>query len=343
LTSFPLVKRFEKVLLFGLAALASLPLCSAANAQDADADFFQGKTVTYIVSAEPGGGYDTYGRLLTRYLEKHLPGTRFVVRNLPGAGTIIGANTLYVARPDGLTFGTFGTGLIYSQLLELEGLKIDLRRMSWIGRMAEEGRSLVLAGTSGLTSAEDLLHVTEPVLLATSGVGASNHIESRIMVYALGIDAMLVPNMEAAETEMSMIRGEISGSLGSESSLSDFVRQGHGTFVLLITRERSVLTDVPQAEELISREDARPLLSLIEAVAGLGRLSAGPPGIPPSRLAVLRRAFDAAVSDPGLLADAQALQIPIDPGRGEEVETEIRTVLDQPEEIVALFKRVGGD
>jgi tripartite-type tricarboxylate transporter receptor subunit TctC len=78
-------------------------------------------------------------------------------------------------------------------------------------------------------------------------------------------------------------------------------------------------------------------------VAGLGRLSAGPPGIPPSRLAVLRRAFDAAVSDPGLLADAQALQIPIDPGRGEEVETEIRTVLDQPEELVALFKRVGGD
>src|SRR6266550_4678845 len=55
-------------------------------------DVFRGKTITYIVATSPGGGYDTYGRLVARYLQKYLVGSRILVRNVPGAGNIIGAN-----------------------------------------------------------------------------------------------------------------------------------------------------------------------------------------------------------------------------------------------------------
>ncbi len=79
---------------------------------------FRGKTITYIVATGPGGGYDTYGRLISRYMQKYLPGSRVVVRNVPGAGHIVGANTIYAAKPDGLTIGMFNTGLIYNQLLK---------------------------------------------------------------------------------------------------------------------------------------------------------------------------------------------------------------------------------
>ena len=80
-------------------------------------DFFNGKTVNYIVATDPGGGYDTNGRLVAEFMQKHLPGSTFVVQNMPGAGHLIGANYIYASEPDGLTIGTFNTGLIYSQLV----------------------------------------------------------------------------------------------------------------------------------------------------------------------------------------------------------------------------------
>ncbi len=164
-------------------AIAAAMLCGplSAMAQTADTDFFRGKTITYIVAVGPGGGYDTYARLLTRHLSKYLPETRIVVRNVPGAGHIVGTNTIYAARPDGLTIGTFSTGLVYSQLLGREGVRFDLANMSWVGRMAQEARGLVLSGNSDFSTAQDLLNAGGPILFATSGIGASNHMETRML------------------------------------------------------------------------------------------------------------------------------------------------------------------
>src|SRR5690242_21888590 len=112
-------------------ALAALP----ALAQDG-VDFYKGKTVTYIVATAPGGGYDLYGRLVAEYMQKYLPGSTFVVKNVPGAGHLIGANTIYASKADGLTLGTFNTGLIYNQLIGREGVRFDLTKMAWIGKAA---------------------------------------------------------------------------------------------------------------------------------------------------------------------------------------------------------------
>src|ERR1043166_6126645 len=113
----------------GLVLLLSAPAWAAASA-----DMFKGKTITYIVATSPGGGYDTYGRLIARYMQKYLPGSRIVVKNVPGAGNIIGANTIYAAKSDGLTIGMFNTGLIYDQLVGRKGVMFDLRKFTWIGK-----------------------------------------------------------------------------------------------------------------------------------------------------------------------------------------------------------------
>ena len=311
----------------------------SAAAQAPDTEFFRGKTVTYIVSAGAGGGYDIYGRLLTRHLPKYMPGTRFVVRNVPGAGHIVGANTIYTARPDGLTIGTFVTGLIYAQLLEQEGIRFDLAEMSWIGRMSEEGRSLVLSNNSEFKTVDDLLNADRPILISTSGIGASNHLETRMLAFALGLDVTLVPNMQNPEAQMSMVRGEVDGVLGSESSFDDFVAQGGGHFVMAIAGERSAIPGVPQAREFITNDAARPLFALIETMAGLGRVQAGPPGIPPERLIVLREAFNQAMQDPELLDEARRLRLPIAPGTGDEVAEDVRSLLDQSPETIALLRQ----
>jgi tripartite-type tricarboxylate transporter receptor subunit TctC len=335
-----MTKTLFAALFFGL--FAAIPAQAAGQPSPApDYEFFRGKTITYIVATGPGGGYDTYGRLLVRYMPKYLPGTRFIVRNVPGAGQIVGTNTIYVARPDGLTFGTFNTGLIYSQLLGLDGVRFDLSKMSWIGKMAEEGRSLVIAKNSGMDDLDDLRAASAkgPIKLASAGIGSASYIETRILADVLNLDIQIVSGFFGADTELSMLRGEVAGVLGAASSHDNFVHRGEGKFVVSVAGARSAIPGVPQARQFVTDPADLRLLSLVETLAELGRLTAGPPNIPPARLAALREAFQKAVDDPGLLADAKKIMIPIDNGRGEEVATKVSQALRQPPEIISNLRR----
>jgi len=79
----------------GSVLLTAAALASPAAQAQTGADFYKGKTVNYIVATAPGGGYDTYARMITEYMQKYLSGSTFVVKNVPGAGHIVGANTIY--------------------------------------------------------------------------------------------------------------------------------------------------------------------------------------------------------------------------------------------------------
>jgi tripartite-type tricarboxylate transporter receptor subunit TctC len=315
---------------------------TTAYAQDA-ATFFRGKTVTYIVATGAGGGYDTYGRLLTRTLQRHMPATRFIVRNVPGGGHLVGANLIYTARPDGLTLGTFNTGLIYAQLLKQSGAQFDLARMSWIGKMADEGRTLLIANNSGISDIRQLMNAPEPVKLAASGVGSASYIEMRILADVLKLNIRLITGFEGAETQLSMMRGEVAGVLNTASTHEDFVKRGDGRFVVAIAGTDSGLPGVPAARDFVRDPNGLKLLALVETLAELGRLTAGPPGIPADRVAYLRERFTVAVSDPQLVAEMRRLNAPLHPGGGEDVAAKVRNALKQTPETIALLRRASGE
>ena len=108
-----------------LAVVGAYLFCvSAAQAQEAS---FKGKTIRMIVGLAPGGGYDTYSRLIARHLGKHIPGNPVVVvENMDGAGSLIAANYIYkIAKPDGLTIGHILGGLFLQQLLGKAGIEFD--------------------------------------------------------------------------------------------------------------------------------------------------------------------------------------------------------------------------
>ena len=214
------------MLRYCLAFLFALGSAAQAEAAEAEADFFNGRTITYIVSTDPGGGYDTYGRLLAGHLQKYIPGSRVLVRNVPGAGQIIGANTIYASRPDGLTFGIFNTGMIYGQLLGLEGIRFDLREMSWIGSLAGEGRALMVSTRSGIQDIGDMQTSQMEILMASAGLGSSSYVETKILQSALGLNVRIVSGMLGGDTHLSMLRGEIAGTLNAMSSHDDFVSRG---------------------------------------------------------------------------------------------------------------------
>ena len=306
---------------------------------EADANYFAGKTVTYIIATDAGGGYDTYGRLIARYMQEHLPGSRFVVRNVPGAGHIVGANTIYAARPDGLTIGMFNTGLIYNQLLNLEGVRFDLSEMSWIGKASNEIRVVVVATNSPYKSFEEMLNAGVPVKFAASGVGSAAYLDTRILDTAYPeLDIETIAGFAGSEGELSMMRGEVVAQVGIVSSYEQFVSNGNGYIALAMSQlAAEELPGVPQAIDYATTDEGRRLLSLLEALSDLGRLTVGPPGIPPDILAILREAHDAAISDPELLAEAEQINIPIDPGSGEYVAQRINEALDQSPETIALL------
>jgi tripartite-type tricarboxylate transporter receptor subunit TctC len=317
--------------------LATAPLARAAESAP---DFYKGKTITYIVATSPGGGYDTYGRLVARYMNKYLPDSKIIVRNIPGAGHVVGANTIYAARPDGLTIGTFNTGLIYLQLLHEAGVRFDLAKMSWIGKAASDTRVLVLSKSSGVKSVQELLDRSKPpIKLFAAGVGSAGYIDTRLAISAIHLNVQLIPGYNGSEGTMSMLRGETQGTIGSQSSYAQFVNDGNGFYALEAGGPAG--SKIPQADRFAQDDNARQLLKMIAAESDIARLTAGPPGIQADRLELLRTVFLKALADPQLLADAKKMEAPIEPASGEHVQAVISASLQQtPQNLQLLVQAV---
>ena len=317
------------------ASLATVVLASGSADAQNGADFFKGKTLTYIVATAPGGGYDTYGRLVSKYLAKHLGMDKAIVRNMPGAGHIIGANFLYASEPDGLTIGTFNTGLIYAQLLSQEGVQFDLTEMSWIGKAAAETRTLVVGDHTEFNTFEDLLASDREVKLAVAGVGSASYTETQLLARAFGINFQVIPGFSGTEDAMAIMREEVDGTFASRSSYVPFVQNGDGRFLLDVGGASH--EGVPQARDLTKDEVAEAIVAVIESQATLARFTAGPPGIAEDRLEALRDAYVAAMQDPELLEETKKLDIPIEPLRGDAVAAAVSAALDRPTEVKAVI------
>ena len=301
--------------------------------------FYAGKTLTYIVATKPGGGYDTYARLIAAHLPKHLPGVRVRIQNIPGAGDIIGTNKLARSRPDGLTIGTFNSGLLYGQLSDAPGIQFDLRDFEWIGKASSDSRMLIAAGESGIRSVSQLRAAEKPVLFGANGVGSASYAESFLLARLLGIDIRIVTGMASADRQMSMIRGELIASFGSASSFRRFVENGYGVLLLQVGGEAG---DNPEMNSLLDSEEDRAVYDLILATTNLGRMTAAPPGTPDSRLRVLRGAYTAVLEDEEFRSEAARRQLPVDYGDAAYVEREVNAALNQSPAVVAIIREATG-
>jgi tripartite-type tricarboxylate transporter receptor subunit TctC len=320
-----------------LIALLICAAAGAAGAQPADrSGFYSGKNLSYIVATNPGGGYDAYARLIAGFLEKHLVADHVIIRNVPGAGHLVGANTLARSKPDGLTIGTFNAGLIYGQLAGNRSLRFDLRDLAWIGKAAGEPRAVVVGSRCAIQSMDALLAAETPVMFAGAGIGSASYADTRLLSEALSLSIKIIPGYEGTEAEMAMLRGEICGLVASTSSMQSFVDAGNGSYILTIGAR---LDGVPNAMDYARDERARRIVGLITTMAELGRVSAAPPGTPAAQLADLRAAYRAALEDPALLDQAQRRGRPIEPAYGDDVRRLVIAALEQTPETIAFIKR----
>ena len=331
------VARASGVALFGAFLHLAAGECLAGTPKDR----FKGETMTYIVAAEPGSASDTYGRLVARYLPKHLGLAKVVVENEPGDGQIQGTNAIYAARPNGLTIGTFSAGVVYAQLLRLEQVKFDLEKMSWIGKAGDEPRMLVVSSKSGYRTLEDVRKAPHPLVVGSAGLGSSSYNDMRLLAYVFGLDARYVVGLATRDAQLAMKRGDLEAQFGSASSHRPFITGHYGRAILRVGSGPGVDEKIPDAADLATTDEGRAAVALVRSQAMLLRMTAGPPGIPDDRLLALRMGYTAAIEDPALLAEARKLDIPLAPMDGATLAVKMKEALRQPPHIVAMIEDAG--
>ena len=136
------------------AFLALLPLDSASASEG----FYKGKSITFIIGSAPGGGYDTYSRLLASPIGQHLEGRpNEVPQNMPGAGSIRAANYLYnAARKDGTAIGMLDQAIYLNQILGTQELKADATKFNWIGRILRNSAVLLARRDAPVKKIQDV-------------------------------------------------------------------------------------------------------------------------------------------------------------------------------------------
>jgi tripartite-type tricarboxylate transporter receptor subunit TctC len=321
-----------------LAALAVFAIVSPGRA----AQPYEGKTLTIIVGYRPGGGYDRTARLLARHLPKHLPGKpAVIVQNMPGANSIIGANHVYnVARPDGLTIGTFNRNLPLAQLTRVEGVKFDMTKFAWIGSAASESTILALRSDLPYKAVEDLRKAAQPIVIGTTGPGANTHDFPLLLKELLGLNFKIVSGYSSsADIMLAVERKEVDGRAGSFSSLRPFIDRG---LVRPIVRARATepgIEGLPMDEELAPTPRARALMALRSGPEIVGRPYVMPPGAPDEMVQIVREAFAKVARDPELVDEARKAMMEIEYLGGDRTLQIIKEVLAQPQDIVDEFSK----
>src|SRR5262245_12872682 len=291
--------------------------------------FYEGKTVRIIVGLAPGGGFDTYARVVARHIGRHVPGNpTFIVENMTGAGSLIAANHVFkVAKPDGLTVGKFNGALMLGQVLGQPGIEFDARKFEFIGAAVKEDVACAMTKASGITSVEKWAASPVPVKLGGTAPGASPDNTARILKAALGLPIQLVAGYKGtAEIRLAADGGEVAGGCWSWESMRATWRNGLDAGEVLpilqaTGRPFPDLPNVPLAINLAKSEEARRLIQIgIQNSGAFARPFLLPPGTPKERVQILRKAFQDTLKDPAFLAETQKAKLTLDPVTGEDLE-----------------------
>ena len=305
------------------------------------APYYEGKVIRIIVGHEVGGGYDRIGRLLARHLNKHIPGKpTIVVENMPGAQTIIAANYLYnIAKPNGLTIGSFDRGLPFSQLLKLEGVKFDITKFSWIGSAASETMILALRTDLPYKSIEDIRKAKEPIYLAGVGAGASDTQFPILLKEFCKFNLKLIDYPSSAASMLAIERKEVDGRAGSYSSLKPFIERGLMRPLVRSRVSGPEVANLPVNEDLTANKMGKTIMAMLASADRVGRPYVAPPKTPADVMAILRDAFSKVIQDPVLKEEANKIMMSLEYTNAEETLKILTDLMSQPDDIVKEFSK----
>lgn len=330
-------------------AVLLLALGSSERLAHSAASFYEGKTIRIIVGTSPGGGYDTYTRLIARHFSKYIPGKpTIVVENMPGAGGLVSANHLFkVAKPDGLTIGHFVGGQFLQQLLGKPGIEFDALKFEYVGVPAQDNFVFGVAKTTGITGVEQWLASKTVVKFGAIAAGDGTYDIPKVVEVALGLPIQVVSGYKGtAPIRLAFNGGEVGGLSNSWQSFRSTWRKELETGEVIVVLQISAnahpdLPKVPLAMNLAKSDEARKLIQAVAQAHGAAvRPYVLPPGTPRDRVDILRTSFMDAIRDPELLKEAAKANLEINPGSGEDLERNVKELLRLDTALVTRLKEI---
>ena len=287
-----------------LAALAQAAAVIPAAAQSVG-DFYKNKDVEIIVGYGAGGGYDLTARALARHIGKYIPGNPMViVRNMPGAGSIVAANHVNnVAPKDGSTIGVYADFLPVVKLLALEGVQFDPIEINWLGAVTQRETPTLGVRTDAPATTLDGIKKTE-ITVGSDGTGATS-------AYAFMLNDLVGTKLKVltgytgtSQIDLALERGEVHGRATIDwartREKTDWLKRKLITPVVSFALEKGGdpdLKHVPVVYDLVTNEADKQVVELVLGTNRFFRAFSTAPKIPPERLAALREAFAKTMAD----------------------------------------------
>jgi tripartite-type tricarboxylate transporter receptor subunit TctC len=327
---------------------------SAASLNAQGAPFYQDKTIRVIVGFTPGGFYDRWARLLSRYMPKYIPGNpNFVVQNMPGASSVIAANYVYnVAKNDGLTLLVPINSLYLDQIVGRKEVKFDVRKMEFIGTQEKAPTMLYFRADSPFKTLSDIIKASEPPKCGSTGTASTGYLLARLMDEAFKAKLLTVTGYQGgSEIDVAVERGEIvcrgmdiPPHFGREP-FDTWHKKGFDRHILQSGPKRDQrMGDAPTLFELMDQyktpEVMRAVTRIVLASGEFGRPMVAGPGNPPERVKMLRDAYARAMKDPGLIEEAKKGQMDMEHTPGEELQALIKDLMSQPRDVIERVKKV---
>jgi hypothetical protein len=308
---------------------------------DPISDFYKGKQLRLIVGAAVGGVYDNYARLLSRHFGRHIPGNpTVIVQFMPGAGSVQASNYVVNIAPQDGTFllNPLNSLPLVKVLGQVTTPNIEPAAFNWIGNMTADVGDVIVSTNSQVKTIEDAKRI-EVTMGATSPL-ALGGFYPKVMNRIIGTKFKIVTGyVGTANVELAIERGEVEGQAGGtwfngQGTDYEWYRAGKIRVLVQIGYKAPDLPGVPLLTELASNEDDRRLLELFSSPFLIGKPTAVGPNVPPDRVAALRLAYKAMMSDPAFLADAEKLGSTIEPTLGEDLTNLVKRVMGLSEELV---------
>ncbi|MFN4282493.1 MAG: Bug family tripartite tricarboxylate transporter substrate binding protein [Alphaproteobacteria bacterium] len=324
-----------------LFAFAAAP--HSAAAQDAAAAF-KGKTLNVFIGFGPAGGYDLYGRLVARFIGKHIPGQPNVIaQNKPGAGGFVMSQWLYAAAPkDGLNIGTVPQNAPTEEALGNPAAMFESAKFAWIGRVNSNTPAHYVWHTAAVQTLEDLK--TKELLSGADTPTSTQTTNPRILNLVAGTKFNIINGYgSGAKVRLAIEQGEVQSGIAPlallQSEMASWLKEGKIKILVQYSPERHPsVPKVPASVELARTDEERKILNFFVADSAIGRAVAAPPGVASYRIKALRDAFDAMITDPEFVADTKKRNIEVDALSGEKLQALVVDMMDLPADTLAKAK-----
>ena len=303
---------------------------------------YEGKVLTIIVGYAAGGMYDRIARVLAKHLPGHIPGKpSVIVQNMPGASSLMAANHLYnKTDPDGLTILATSRGLVFMQMLKVEGVKYDVNKFGWIGSASSDSIMLCIRSDLPYKTIEELLKAKKPLYLGVTGpADITTQVSHVSKDYFLGPLVNFVQYRSGTEVFLAIERKEVDGVWIAYNHVKPYIERG---LVRPLVRARVSMKGIehlPVNEDLASDPIGKAILALMGRTGVMGTLYFAPPGTPPAMMKILKDAFDSTIKDPELQADAVKSQLALTYVSEEECLKLVNYMFSQSPEVLQVLAK----